>query len=403
MRKLIWILLFLGLIIRLLLIPVPGFKIDTDAWFAWAVRLNDLNLNQFYSSQVWTNYTPGYLYVLKILGTFNNWLNLDSSTFYAILKLPAILADLILSFLIYKQFNKNHKQTISLLASIAILFNPAFIFNSSVWGQIDSILSLFIYLAIYTLDQKKYWLSGLLSGIAFLIKPQAIILGPIILVFLLRNFQIKNLSKIIISGLSVILILSLPFFLPSHGQNIFSLFINMVNDYPYDSMFAYNFWGGLVGFWISDKVSWMNISYQGWGMILFLVYLIIIGLISLKKKASIWAIAALISLAFYFLPTRVHERYLYPSLVLLIIWAIESKNKWLLGLTFTLSILHFLNLYYVYIYYNYFYLHILSSPYFSPIYQFLSDQARLLAQISTLIFVFISALVIKSNHARKTT
>jgi len=62
--------------------------------------------------------------------------------------------------------------------------------------------------------------------------------------------------------------------------------------------------------------------------------------------------SALATLGFYFLPTRVHERYLYPSLIFLILAAIEQKSSKIIIFQILLSLVHFLNLYYVYIYYN---------------------------------------------------
>ena len=100
-----------GLTIRLVLANVPGFKIDTDDWFAWALRLDEVGFSKFYSNQVFSDYTPGYMYILSLLVFVKNLLQIDNPTFYLILKLPAIFAEIILGALIYLKL----KQIVNIL------------------------------------------------------------------------------------------------------------------------------------------------------------------------------------------------------------------------------------------------------------------------------------------------
>src|SRR3990167_7838657 len=100
-----YLILFAGLAIRLTLAFLPGFYIDTNVWYAWALRLNESTFNNFYSPTVWTNYTPGYLYILSFLAA-----------------------------ILYKVALPKSKQLAKILA-VFIIFNPALIFNSSIWGS----------------------------------------------------------------------------------------------------------------------------------------------------------------------------------------------------------------------------------------------------------------------------
>ncbi|MBU3957324.1 hypothetical protein KKI19_03590, partial [Patescibacteria group bacterium] len=50
--------------LRFILSFLPGVNFDMGAWFGWADRLVSLPWGNFYSEEVWTNYTPGYFYVL---------------------------------------------------------------------------------------------------------------------------------------------------------------------------------------------------------------------------------------------------------------------------------------------------------------------------------------------------
>lgn len=399
--KALMILLLLGLIIRLSLSLLPSFKFDMDAWFAWAIRLNQVGFSHFYSDSVWTNYTPGYLYVLGVLGFIKNLLHLNDFPFLLLLKLPAILSEITLGvFVYYLMLKRNYFWAI--IAASLILFNPVFIFNSSIWGQIDGLLILMLILSIYFLDKKRIVYSSIFWGLAFLIKPQAIAILPIFILFFIRNLSIKNFLKISIPPVLTVFLLSLPFFPTQPFLGIPKLFSKMVSDYPYTSMYAYNFWG-IVGFWIKDNVLWNNFSYKNWGYILIAGYWTAITYFYFKNKLSLYTAAAMANLAFFFLPTRAHERYLYPAIVFLIIAAAQLKSKLLLILTAILSIIHLLNLYQVYIYYNEIYLKLPKTLYIPFIYNLLDSSSKTLSVISLAIFIIISVTIIKINGLPKKT
>lgn len=398
-NRMILFIILLGLAVRLLLISLPGFKIDVNDWYAWSLRLNEVGYGQFYSSQVFSDYTPGYMYVLSFLGFLKNLLQINTQTFLLLLKLPAIFAEIILGVLIYKEVKNSVPIFYAQLAACLIFLNPALIFNSSVWGQIDGVLTLALFLTIYYLKNKKIILSSVLLGISLLIKPQTIAILPIFLLFTVSNFSIKNITKIALPSLFIIFIFSLPFF-TNPLTELLNLVVNTASQYPYTALFAYNFWG-IVGFWIPDSQIWNSLSYQTWGYILLASYWIMIGYFYLKKKLSLYALATLATLGFFFLPTRVHERYLYPAIVFLVLLIAYHKSRLLLVLTATLSMLHLLNLYYVYIYYNEFYLKLPKILYNPLIYNFLDINSKGLSLFSTIIFILISAIIIKYHAVSK--
>ncbi len=369
-----------------------------DSWFAWAIRLNQVGFADFYSDQIWTNYTPGYLYILKLLGFFKIIFSIPDNAFYFVLKIPSIAAEIILSILIYRLIYIKSVIWARISAGL-VLLNPSFIFNSSIWGQIDGLLALIMLLSIYFLIQKKLILSSFLLGLAFLVKPQSIGVLPILLLFLIRNFSVKHLIQTIMPIISVILILSLPFY-TSHLLGLPQLFYNMIGDYSYTSLFAYNFWGW-VGFWIKDSIVWNNLSYYQWGYILFGLYWLLLSFLFLKKKLSIYSLATLAMLGFFFLPSRIHDRYLYPGLFFLIVSTGISKSKSLLILTGLLTLIHFLNLYYVYVYYNEIYLKLPRILYNINLYNYLDGSGKFLSLLSTVLFIIITFVVIKNDFNLK--
>lgn len=405
--KLLISILLGGFLLRIFLTYIPGFKVDVDAWFYWAIRLTQVGLHNFYTPDIWTNYTPGYLYVLFFLGAIKSLFALDTNQFYFLLKLPAIFVDIFLTAFIYLYIKNISDKFTARIAAAYIAFNPALIFNSTIWGQIDSILTLFMILSVYFLSKKKYILASIFLGLSFLIKPQAISIFPVFGLFIIKNFNFKILIKLTLPCLLTIFVLSLPFFITNPFFGIINLFFQMVGDYPYTSLFAYNFWG-IIGFWQNDKQIAFNFSYQNWGYLLFIIYWITLIYFYLRKNLTLFALATLATLSFYFLPTRVHDRYLYPSLVLIIFAWAEYKNTLLFFAAYFLSFIHFLNLYYVYVYYNE--LFYKNQPNFIPpqpsiylpfLYQSIENNAKLLSAISFLLFIIISVVLLKSKHVKK--
>ena len=380
---------------------LPGFKIDVDDWFAWAIRLGHFDFSHFYSKDIFSDYTPGYLYILSVLGFLKNLLPITDFSFYLLLKIPAIVSELVIGLILYKEFKKKFSEKLALLASAFILLNPALIFNSSIWGQIDGILTLLMLIAVITLKKNNLIFSSVFFGLALLTKPQALALIPLFAVFLATNLKLSTLLKLLVPGLLVIFILSLPFFPNQTFINLILHIGNTANEYPYNSINAYNLWGA-VGFWIKDNTIWSNFSYQSWGYILLIIYWIIVAYFYFKRKLSLYTVSALATMGFFFLPTRVHERYLYPALVFLIITATYLKSRLLMVLTGILSLLHLLNLYYVYIYYNEIYLKLPKLLYNPVLYNFLSDNGKSLSSISTFIFILISIILFKYASSEKT-
>lgn len=393
-------LILLGLALRLLLIQIPGFKFDVDDWFSWSNRLVEVGFSKFYSPQVFSDYAPGYMYILKILGLIKSLLNINDKSFYLLLKLPAILADGFLALVVYKELSKITNKFYSTTGTLLIIFNPALIFNSTIWGQIDSIPTLFLIFSVIYLKNKKLILSSLILGIDFLIKPQVLAILPVFILFFIKNFSLKNSIKLILPFAIIVIILSLPFFPNQPIGRLFSLIQKSANQYPYTSLFAYNFWG-VVGFWISDNHIFKTLTYQSWGYILLLSYWIFIGYLFIKNKLSLFSLATLSMLSFFFIPTRIHERYLYPAIALLIFLSAVYKSRLLLTLSLILSLIHFINLYYVYVYYNEIYLQLPKVLYNPIFYNLLNINGKTLSLISSMIFIFTCINILKLSHDPK--
>lgn len=391
----VYYLLLAGFLIRLIFASFPGFHVDTDTFFAWSVRAFDLGLANFYSKDVWTNYTPGMIYLFYILGFIRSLFSISDQNFYFVLKLPSIIADLILSYYIYKVLLKTVHKRLALYGLAFCLFNPVLIFNSAIWGAFDGFMTLFLFISVYYLAQRKLILSSTFFGISLLIKPQAVAIAPVFAFWLFRNFSLKRLLKLSLPGFLIIILLSIPYFPNDPIFGFFNLFKQMADDYKGNSMFAYNLWG-IFGFWIDDGTLLGFLSYRNWGILLFgLFWLYCLAIFLRKKNFDVFLLSTLGFLAFFFLPTRVHERYLFSAIPFLILIAIHFKSRNLIIATVFLSLLHVLNLYYVYVYYNEIYLKLPRTLYLSGFYESLEINAKILSALSTLIFGIIVFIILR--------
>jgi len=118
---------------RLLLTSFGTLVLDHNTFVAWSVNLAQNGFGHFYNG--WCDYLPGYLYVLWGLGKIHlAWPLIPTEFLY---KLPAILADLVTGFLIYKIVKKHKSERWGLIGAGLYLFNPAILANSTLWGQVD--------------------------------------------------------------------------------------------------------------------------------------------------------------------------------------------------------------------------------------------------------------------------
>lgn len=326
-----------GFILRLFLVNFGTLQLDHGTFVAWGNSLASGGLKDFYNG--WSDYLPGYLYVLWILGKVNLMFPiLQTLTF----KLPAILADIATGYLIYKIISKLKNEKLGLVGALLYVFNPAIFANSTLWGQVDSLTALFSLFAIYVFPI-SYPLSSISLAIGTLTKPQAAFILPAILcLFQVHKKSFPELLKYCITGLTVFVLGFLPF---SNQSNLFKFILERLSvssgQYPYGSVNAFSFWG-LFGFWKPDAITfWIGLGVS-------IVLTLILTIIMLKKRpqAGEYLLTGLSLLITFLFMTRIHERHLLPVLAPLLIAA--CVNPILFFVYGGLSITYLTNLSYAY-------------------------------------------------------
>jgi len=286
-------------------------SLDQNTFIAWGRQLSVAGAKGFYNG--WSDYLPGYLYVLWFLSKIELVFPIALTVLY---KIPAILGDLAAGVLVYHIAKKTAKKY-ALLAACLVLFNPAVLANSTFWGQVDILTALFALASIHFLPKNK-WLSALLLAGGTLVKPQAALAAPIILFQMLKS---KSKWKDIALYIGFAGILFSAAFLPFMDGGSLVMFISSrlgqtLGQYPYGSVNAFNFWG-LWGFWQSDMVG--AVTPKTVGYILFSLTSVI-GFLKTRNKEHQhvpYFFLAILLLSNFLFFTRMHERHLLPAIVAL--------------------------------------------------------------------------------------
>jgi dolichyl-phosphate-mannose--protein O-mannosyl transferase/Gpi18-like mannosyltransferase len=340
------VLLVVGFLIRLAFIPNEGFKTDVGTFEAWAISLAEKGFGQFYAHAGFADYPPGYFYILAAVGHLWEGLfkGFDSqlAILRALVKLPAILADLGVGALLYAIARRYASTGVAIGAAALYLLNPAIIYNSALWGQVDSISGGLALLAIYLLLRSddappnaavNWWIvdGWLAFAYSMLIKPQAAVLLPLLVAFAFldsarRGTRLRSTGLGIGAGVLLALILSVPF----HPGNpidtlrwLFERYSYGSNVYAYNSVNAFNLWALRGQMWQPDTPQadtyylFRLIPQYVWG----------IGLVVAALALTVWRYAqertsrallescAIATIAFFILATRMHERYLFNGVV----------------------------------------------------------------------------------------
>ena len=386
--------LVLTFILRLTLSPLGNHPIDINDWIGWSNRLVEVPFSKFYDA--WSDYLPGYLYVLWFLGNFKNFiysfgLNIPLEIIY---KFPAILADLTLVFVAYKISRKFFDQKKSLIIAAINAFNPAIFANSSLWGQIDVLNTLFYILTFLLLIRKRILLSGVILAISLLIKPQGVFILPFIFLLILKE---KWSLVEIIKSFSISLIIFLGAFIPFSNkiniiQFIFERYFTSLNQYQYTSLNAFNFWAIGQRWWKLDSQIWSGLSLHYWGILIFIIFSSIIlwkfwrnykGDENEKFYIVNFSLALMFFGGFIFL-TRVHERLLLTPLIFLMLAAIFKKELWVFVLIF--SITYAANLYFSFIWITQNFRHVLSN-----------NMINTFSSINIFVFIVLLILLLKER------
>ena len=368
----------IGFVVRLALsIPDWGFANDIGCFGSWSRTAAGDLFNTYNNLAGNIDYPPGYVYILYVTGLLGKLFNCYNTGLYTlIVKLPAIICDCFIAWFIYLIAKERTSKETTLFFVLFWIANPAAVIDSTIWGQVDSVLSLALIAGLYLIMKNKFVLSSVVFGGAIMLKPQAIIVLPVLFYALLKNKKVKTIIFSFLAGAGTAILIALPFalnvdmsneytngvvtpILEAIGANgggfftklmtpfawILSLFIGTAGHYSYATVNALNFFFMTGANWKQDSEPFLGFTYYTWGMIAIVVAALLVWvmyLISKKKDYMPFLASSVILLLVANFGPRMHERYFFPSIVLLLFTALIAKTKGTTVLAIAATVLGYL-------------------------------------------------------------
>ncbi len=321
--------------LRLALATLPGHGFDTGVNQKWGRSAAILGIARSYQEQVDPNMLPDhpplsiatFSVVTHISHLFSPSKEIPLPSIVTI-KIPAIIADILTILLVFSIVAKMYGKWAGITASGILGLHPAIVYDSAIWGQTDSIFTLLTLGALTTVMTKRWILTGVLTALALFAKMQAIIVLPILGILLISSGW-RPIMRTIFGFLLASIIVLFPFFLNGNIADVWRVYSHSIGSYPALSMGAYNIWMALFGTNTdrSDVLSFLGpLTYRTTGILLFSIATLTIILPFLqwilyknerrKHRDVPVLLTALIAYAFFLFNTEMHERYLFPFMVL---------------------------------------------------------------------------------------
>ena len=343
-------LLFLGaLSLRLYLgYSSEGFTTDLDTFKSWANLANSVGFGQIYHEDIFLDYPPGYLYVLVFLEKLRLLLGLpmESQAYSLLIKMPSILADLFCGGAVLLLAQRKLGEKSALLLSGAYLFCPAVFLNSAQWGQADSFCTAILLGSLLLLCQERYIPSAVLYGLSIACKPQMFIFAPLYLFFAFKRRRFGMLGLGVLLAVGTLLLTALPFTQDFNFLWLLERYQSTLDYYSFYSVNAYNFWS-LIGWnWKALPAGLAGDALDLLGAVIATV-LCGVWVFRSKSRAVVFYCPALLMAAMYAFSVKMHERYLFPALLFLLLSFVFTQDKGMLRAFALCAVAHYANVAYV--------------------------------------------------------
>ena len=321
--------------IRVPALGVTGHLGDVIVVSRWAERMAEVGPLGFYDGG--GSIYPALLYLYWPLGVLFDGDALDLG-----IKALAVPFDVAVGLLLFWMTASRAGRWAGVGAAALYLLNPAVILAGPVWGQIDAAGTLAMLAALVAAARARLGLAAGLAVVAGLVKPQfGLVLLPVLVLAGIVSRRERSLwpAAWALTGLVVgYLVIAGPLLLSpvEHAGNI-----GGVTEIRQEaSVHAPNMWALLFGY------ERLDTGFGGIGLALLVVGLAAaqLPLRWQRDLRTLLAVGVFVVFAFYFLPTRVHERYLFPAMAVLAPLAAVSRpvlaGYLALAAAFTLSMLY---------------------------------------------------------------
>ena len=386
------LILLLSLALRILLSAnITGYMVDVNCFLSWGHTFASVGPVRFYEATNFCDYPPLYTYVLGLNSRISDIFGSGEAVSRVVFRLIPSLCDLAACWILYRLLLKRGmmRKNEALLALSMLAFHPAMILNSAAWGQMDGVLCLLIMcVALLAIDGK--WTAALpLYVVSVLIKPQALMLGPLGLTYIIKTLinekdNRRTMLKGTVLSLAVLAAGVIPFSISQNWDWLIQLYARTLGSYPYATVNTANFYYLLGGNWVSVEAAAypaapvilgvLCLAYGGWWMkragtlkhslvecvlsavfaVAFFVFaacgaswavtggtamafafmIVLSHAVRGGKTLLLSYLGALLFILLYVFGVKMHERYLFPAVLLLAAaWILLRDRRILVVLT----------------------------------------------------------------------
>ena len=385
----------------LIALLIPGYGVDIGCFTNWGSLMADTGAANFYQSAGFCDYPPGYLLVLGLMGRIGSLLGTGMTEL--MVKLPSIICDIAAAAVLYAFCRKRVSHGAALTVAALYAFNPVPFVAGAAWGQADSVMTLFLLLVV-VLAIDHHWAAALpLYMAAALMKPQALMFGPLGLLAL-GYVLIKNKNKKLYIqagvGLALAAVVGAAIILPfspqmdnSEGWWIIQLYRNTMGYYANVTVNACNLYflfgknwvdviadspwyirliamlalfGGVLAVGLRARwfrrgklrlyalcaaaaavvvISLVPMPYSALGTVVIVFSVLLSACLYMAggEIRHLPLLGALLLLLLCNLGVMMHERYLFPAVALLALACVLERDRRVYALFIAVSVLVFLN------------------------------------------------------------
>lgn len=385
--------------VRLVCTVVEGYQVDVNCFLDWGSMMAADGPVNFYRPDRFCDYTPAYLYVLGLNGLVSALFDSRAAQVLVYKAVP-MLCDLIMAVAVYdfarkEKLSRNQAGLVGLL----VAFNPSMIINSAAWCQMDSVLTLGLML-VAILAMRRKWTAVLpVYVLCALIKPQALMLGFLGLAAIVMAWiRWKEDRKPILLGVAwsalVAAVIVIPFSIRQENPLwLIELYGNTLASYPYATVNTANLyyllganWQGIgqhcgwyvpmifaviAGLWCvwqavslkNRKLPWFESALMGaftlafvlmifmnvtWTVVgaaaMAMAFAMVLPMFARSSKLSVLPLCGgVLFVLLYVLGIKMHERYLFPALILLTLAYVMHRDRRILLIMAVVSCTMFIN------------------------------------------------------------
>lgn len=323
----------------LFILPTRNMIFDFEFWTNWAVSIHHNGITNIYSDPE-VNYHPVFLYILYIYDLIQgSEAHIRANINY--IKFVPLAFDFlpIVVFCCFRQSLITRP-----IPYLYLLLNIAYLFNSMVWGQVDSIHTNLVFLGLLLAFTQPVAAIALFM-LALGTKLQTIVFLPLLgIIYLYSIKTVKQAIWVLGTATLMLLVILAPFIAAGKVGQVWHVVTHAVGFYPRVSVGAFNIWYLIMAgnpYHTMDYETYIGLSYKHTGLLLFFITSgltllpMFFRMIRLRKNGRpadedtqklLMLTGGLIALYFFYFNTQMHERYAHPIIIFFFFYAVYSKD-----------------------------------------------------------------------------